>query len=242
MNCLFQTPPALAAFALFPSAGRASTLQADVLIDGGVGKISLDVTHGAIRSVNLKLPPVSLPPPWWWQFDNAMTYNGVAGHHYSQEISPKVVAASALSYTRIKPRRALEFQSEEKTYTYAGTQDVFYPDDGGASTVLSQDLTPYRSVTSGSRSASVSVLKRVQWDGSLRIVFTNSDTGALSPLSLITLRSAVVTLDPSGPGRCGSPCASSAGSSHSDYTDTRSSSGEGVLVGRAKIDSARFEK
>jgi len=239
MRRISQALLTLAAIALFATTAGAATLRATILIGADPGTISLRVTHGRIVSLALTLPPATLPAPWEWQFPAETTYNGVAGRIYDQEISPKVVSNVSLSYTRIKPRRALEFQSEEKVYSHAGTQQIFYPSDGSASTVVSQNLTPLREVFSGARTAAATVYRTVR-DGELRMMILNASSGAGSPLSVITVSSTTLVLIPEGKNRWRARVIVERFVSHSDYTSLDACSGEAVLQGRAGIDASQF--
>jgi len=239
MRGISQAFLTLAAIALFATAAGAATLRATILIGGDPGTISLRVVHGRITSLTLTLPPATLPAPWEWQFPAETTYNGVLGRIYDQEISAKVVSDVSLSYTRIKPRSALEFQSEEKVYSHAGTQQVFYPSDNSASTVLSQNLTPLHEVFSGARTAAARVYRTVR-NGELRMQISNSSSDAVSPLSVITISSTTLVLIPEGRNRWRARVLVERLVSHSDYTSSDTYSGEAVLQGRAEIDASQF--
>jgi hypothetical protein len=240
MRGISQVLLTLAALTLFAAAADAAPLRATILIGGDPGTISLRVSHGRIVSLALTLPPATLPAPWEWQFPAETTYNGVLGRIYDQEISAKVVSNVSLNYTRIKPRSALEFQSEEKVYSHAGTQQVFYPSDDSASTVVSQNLTPLRELFSGARTAAASVYRTVR-NGELRMMISNASSGAVSPLSVITISSTTLVLIPEGRNRWRARVLVERSVSHSDYTSLDAYSGEAVLQGRAEIDASQFD-
>jgi hypothetical protein len=237
MRGISQAFLTLAALMLFVTAAGAATLRATILIGGDPGTLSLRVSHGRITSLDLVLPPATLPAPWEWQFPAETTYNGVLGRIYDQEIGAKVVSNVSLSYTRIKPRSALEFQSEEKVYSHAGTQQVFYPSDGSASSVLSQNLTPLREVFSDARTAAAAVFRSVR-NGELRMKVSNSSSDAATPLSVITVSSITLVLIPEGRNRWRARVLVMRFVSHSDYISSDAYSGEAVLKGRAEIDAS----
>jgi len=120
---------------------EAATLRGSFFFDGKPGKLSVQVTQGRITAVDITVPEADLPPPYdVFDYGTPTTYNGAPGREFEEILSASLTSKAVLRYSNISRSSAREFQSEAKTYSYAGTQTRFYPDDHSTSIVTARIL------------------------------------------------------------------------------------------------------
>lgn len=202
--------------------------------------------RGAIRSVAVTLPRVGLPTPWWFQFPDLTEVGGVAGRIYDRYVNDTLVADARLKFTRLSAERAREWQWERKIYSYDGAEEVFRPEDGSASSVVSQDLTPHISDESASATRWVPVERTVAKSGHLVIrlgprAWSNVPYNSW-PLELLTVHQVRVELSPRNRNRWTALVVVARGVGHSDTMTQANYSATVRLRGRAIFDRAAFKR
>jgi hypothetical protein len=178
---------------------EAATLRANFLFDGQPGRLAVQVTQGRITAVEVIVPQMDLPPPYdVFDFGTSTTYNGAPGREFEEILSPRLTSKAVLRYSNISRSQSREFQSEEKTYTYAGTQTTFYPDDHSPSVVTAQNLTPYSNTASGTARFNATVTRKLLGKAlEMRLEHYTENWSPLVPISIdwITLKFSRTTGD-----------------------------------------------
>jgi hypothetical protein len=145
--------------------------------------------------VDVTAPEIALPPPYdVFDTGTPTTYNGAPGREFEQILSATLTSKAVLRYSQISRSRAREFQSETKIYAYAGTQTLFRPDDGSASIVTAQDLTPYSNAASASARFNATVVRKLR--GKALEMSLYHYTGNLAPLVPVSIDSITLTFSP----------------------------------------------
>jgi hypothetical protein len=164
----------------------AETLRANFFFDGKPGKLAVQVTQGRITAVDVTVPEADLPPPYdVFDFGTPTTYNGPPGREFESILSASLTSKAVLRFSNISRSSAREFQSEAKTYSYAGTQTVFYPDDHSASTVTAQNLTPYSSTASATARFNATVTRKLRGKApEIDFVHYTGNSAPLEPVSI----------------------------------------------------------
>lgn len=220
----------------------ADTLRAGFRFDGKPGRLSVQIVQGRITAVEVAVPEADLPPPYnVFDFGTPTTYNGAPGREFEEILSPRLTSRAVLRYSSISRSSAKEFQSEAKTYTYAGTQTVFYPDDHSASTVTAQDLTPYSNTASGTARFHATVTRKLRGKAlemSLYHYMVN-----LAPLVPVSIDSITLTFSPArNAGQWNVKIRLYRQILHGDVGMGAVFTATARLHGRAEIDPSAFQK
>jgi hypothetical protein len=221
---------------------EAATLRAGFSFGGNPGRLAVQVSQGRITAVEVFVPKVDLPPPYdVFDFGTPTTYNGAPGREFDQILSATLTSKAVLRYTQITRSRAREFQAEEKTYAYAGTQTLFRPDDGSASIVTAQDLTPYSHTASAAARFNATVIRKLRGK-TLEITFDHN-TWNMVPLKPISIDSVTLTFSPSkGTDRWTVKIRLDRMVMRGDYDTLAAYTATARLHGRAEIDPALFRQ
>jgi hypothetical protein len=232
----------LLAFVFLGGKIDAATLRAGFSFDGNPGRLAVQVSQGRITAVEVFVPKVDLPPPYdVFDFGTPTTYNGAPGREFEQILSATLTSKAVLRYSRISRSGAREFQSEMKIYAYAGTQTLFRPDDGSASIVTAQDLTPYSSAASASARFHATVARKLR--GKALEMRLEHYTGNSSPLVPISIDSITLTFSPAkGADQWNVKVRLARVVMHGDYGTGATYTATSRLHGRAEIDASLFGK